>query len=266
MQQHILLNFNIGVLFQKILIFFCLLSSAFAQNNYSNIKSNQVFEFSIECPIYKADIKGKIIDSTLLIAPPHAKFLIIDLTDDKCIIRFTLLPQNVKSIKNNFYSNEDITTYTYFIITKAQLEYKAYPIIKSKINLLVGNIFTPIKLRFSPFDFNKDITVGTTFGIKYNTIEKQNASIDAIVGLGISTISIDSFSSKGKVISPIDLLSFSPSFGIVLEFGNAQVGLFCGFDFISNANQIKYDWIYKNKPWLSFGIGYSLFSFNIKKE
>jgi hypothetical protein len=228
-------------------------------------KANQIWEFGIECPMYTCNIKGDIIDTNVLIAPPDAKFLIIDMKEDKCIIRFTLLPQNKKRISTSFYSTDDITTYTYFIITKAQLEYKAYPIIKSNIDLLVGNIFTPLKLRFKPFDFSKDISIGTTFGVKYSLGEKRSTSVDALIGLGISTLSIDSFASRGKVESTVDLLSFSPSIGLVLEFGNAQIGLFSGIDFISNANQNKYEWIYRNKPWLSFGIGYSLFSFNVKK-
>lgn len=255
-------NYKTSVLVCLLLIYYSLLQANELNNT---IVRHQYYEFGIECPMYKCDIRGKIIDSTLLIAPPQAKFLIVDFLNDYCIIRFTLLPQQHKVIKNNFYNTDDITTYIYFLITKAQIDFKAYPIVKSNIDLLVGNIFTPIKLRFNPFDFSKDISVGTTFGVKYQLKEKQNTAIDALFGLGISTLTIDSFSSRGKV-SNADLLSFSPSIGFVLEFGNAQIGLFFGYDFISNANQKRYEWIYKNKPWLSFGIGYSLFSFNVKNN
>jgi hypothetical protein len=95
--------------------------------------------------------------------------------------------------------------------------------------------------------------------------KKQNAAVDGLLGIGVSSLTVDSTSSKGKTQQPVDLLAFSTSLGIVVEFGNAQVGAFLGFDFISNKNQNEYNWIYRNKPWISFGLGYSIFSFNIKK-
>lgn len=240
------------------------MKTAFSQVAEDKNSIAKYFQFVIECPMYKCDINGKVNDSALLIAPPNAKFILVDDHDNYCIIRFTLLPTS-KKIKTSFYSTDDFTTYTYFVITKAQLEFKAEKIQQSDIHLLVGNIFTPIKLRFKPFDFSKDISVGTTFGLKYAFHEKQNTTIDALMGIGISSLVIDSFSAKKSMMATNDLLSFTFSYGLVLEFGNAQIGIFSGVDFISNANQQQYEWIYKNKPWISFGIGYSLFSFNVKK-
>lgn len=245
-----------------VLVYFT--SILFSQTEADKNNVAKYFQFVIECPMYKCDITGKINDSTRLIAPPNAKFILVEHHDTYCIIRFTLLPTN-KKIKTSFYVTDDFTNYTYFLITKAQLDFKAEKIQRSDLQLLVGNIFTPIKLRFKPFDFSKDISVGTTFGLKYAVHEKQNTAIDALMGIGISSIVIDSFSTKQSMLATNDLLSFTLSCGMVLEFGNAQIGIFSGLDFISNANQQQYEWIYKNKPWISFGIGYSLFSFNVKK-
>ena len=247
-----------------LLVFMHVTKMLSAQSDADKLNDSKYFQFVIECPMYKCDINGKVIDSTLLIAPPNAKFILVEQHNTYCIIRFTLLPTN-KKIKTSFYSTDDFTTYTYFLITKAQLDFKADKIQQADIQLLVGNIFTPIKLRFKPFDFSKDISVGTTFGLKYAFHEKQNTAVDALMGIGISSIIIDSFSVQHPIAGASDLLSFTLSYGIVLEFGNAQIGIFSGLDFISNANQQQYDWIYKNKPWISFGIGYSLFSFNVKK-
>ena len=247
-----------------LLVLVLLTTALFSQTEADKNSAAKYFQFLIECPMYKCDINGKINDSTLLIAPPNAKFVLVEQHDTYCIIRFTLLPTS-KKIKTGFYVTTDFTTYTYFLITKAQLDFKAEKIQRSDLQLLVGNIFTPIKLRFKPFDFSKDISVGTTFGLKYAVHEKQNTAIDALMGIGISSIVIDSFSTRQSMMATNDLLSFTLSCGMVLEFGNALIGIFSGLDFISNANQQQYEWIYKNKPWISFGIGYSLFSFNLKK-
>lgn len=221
------------------------------------------YEFVIECPLRKCDISGTITDTALYIAPPKSKFTLIELRNDQCVIRFTLFHTTKAAVKN--IAPEDFSTYTYYTITKAQLDFKARPITRSNIDLIVGNIITPVKLRFAPFDFTKDITLGSTFGVKYYLGKKQVAAIDGLVGIGVSTLTIDSASSRGKTLQPVDLLAFTTSAGIVLEFGNAQVGAFCGVDFISNKNQADYGWIYRNKPWISFGVGYSIFSFNIKR-
>ena len=234
----------------------------FAKAQTANIP--MLYEFVIECPLRKCDIVGNVQDSTIYIAPPKSKFTLIELKQELCIIRFTLLNTSKKISPSNF-PTEDFSTYTYFSITKAQLDFKARPITRSNLDLVVGNVITPVKLRFQPFDFTKDITLGSTFGVKYAFSKKQNAAIDGLVGIGVSSLTIDSTSSRGKTTQPVDLLAFSTSLGLVVEFGNAQVGAFLGFDFISNKNQNEYNWIYRNKPWISFGLGYSIFSFNIKK-
>ena len=37
----------------------------------------------------------------------------------------------------------------------------------------------------------------------------------------------------------------------MLEFGNAQVGVFTGIDMLSGSNPIFDSYIYRNKPWVS---------------
>ena len=244
-----------------LLLFFLIATKGF--NQTTNDK-NRLYEFLVECPIYKCNIIGKIIDTTLLIAPPKSKFMLVDMKQDQCIIRFTVLNKK-KSLSNKSFSLEDYTTYTYYSITKAQLDFKASTVKKSDIDLVVGTVITPIKLRYNPFDFSKDISIGTTFGVKYTLNQEKQAAVDCLIGVGISSVSVDSFATHGRTIKNVDLLAFTSSIGIVLELGNAQVGVFLGFDFISNENKIKYDWIYQGKPWVSFGIGFSMFSFNLKK-
>lgn len=247
------------------LVFLLLL--LFSKHSFGQIinDKNRLYEFIVECPIFKCNILGKTIDSTLLIAPPKSKFILVDMKQDICIIRFTVLSKK-KSIRYKSLSLEDYTTYSYYSITKAQLDFKANIIKRSDLDLVVGTVITPIKLRNNPFDFSKDITIGTTFGVKYTLNQDKQAAVDCLIGVGISSVSLDSFATHGRTMDNIDLLAFTSSIGVVLELGNAQIGVFLGIDFISNENQIKYDWIYQGKPWVSFGIGFSMFSFNLKKS
>ena len=61
-----------------------------------SINQNRYFEFVVECPIYKCNILGKQIDTTMYIAPPESKFMVVDLKGDQYIIRFTLSNSNKK--------------------------------------------------------------------------------------------------------------------------------------------------------------------------
>ncbi|MBP6516888.1 MAG: hypothetical protein KA242_07535, partial [Chitinophagales bacterium] len=101
-----------------------------------------LYEFIIECPLRKCDIIGNPLDSTIYVAPPKSKFTLIELKQELCIIRFTLL-NSTKKININALPVEDFSTYTYFYITKAQLDFKARPITRSNLDLVVGNVITP---------------------------------------------------------------------------------------------------------------------------
>jgi hypothetical protein len=78
-------------------------------------------------------------------------------------------------------------------------------------------------------------------------------------------VSLDSFSTSGKIRNRQEALAFTPSMGVMIEFGNAQVGIFTGIDMLSSSNSSFDTYIYKNKPWISIGLGYSIFSASSKK-
>jgi hypothetical protein len=253
-----------GIVLKKTFFVMCILLFVKTALSQSNLDKMRLYEFMVECPIYKCDILGKVIDTTLLIAPPKSKFMLVDMNATTCIIRFTFLNNN-KKIGGQSAAFEDYTSYSYYTITKSQLDFKAILVKKSDLDLVVGTVFTPIKVRFAPFDFSKDISVGSTFGVKYTFNQDKQAAVDGLIGFGVSSVTVDSASTKGRARASQEIFAFTPSIGAVLELGNAQVGLFIGLDFVSNVNQIKYEWIYQGKPWISFGIGYSMFSFNLKK-
>lgn len=225
-------------------------------------KKQYKYQFAVECPIQKCTINGKKIDSSEFVAPPGSKFIVVDAKGDILIIRFFISNKwsNDKSI-----ISDDYNSYSYYLISKFQFEFKAFPLGTSDYDIVFGSVYTPMKIRAKPFDFTKDFTVGTTFGIRKNIDKEKQLGVDLLLGVGLSSISLDSFSTSGKVNRPIEVLSFTPALGIVSEVGNAQVGIFCGTDLLNSQNDFKYNWLYQGKLWWSFGIGYSLLSFGVKK-
>jgi hypothetical protein len=232
----------------------------YSQANFT--KKQYQYKFAVECPIQKCTINGKKIDSIELVAPPNSKFLLVDAKGDYYIIRF-FVSENRNQKKT--ISTGDYTSYNYYLITKFQFDFKAFPLGSSDYDLVFGSVYTPIKVRSKPFDFSKDFTVGSTFGLRRNLDKEKQLGVDILLGMGLSSVSLDSFSTSGKLAKPLEVLAFTPALGIVAEIGNAQVGIFCGSDLLNSQNGVKYDWIYQGKLWWSFGIGYSLVSFGVKR-
>lgn len=235
-------------------------------NNLISQNSSQVtntlykkYEFYLECPMYRCDIEGRKLDPERLTAQIGSKFLLIELKRDTCIIRFLVNSKKNKRKRLDF-SDDDVEYYKYFRITKAQLDYKAIPANTQTFAFTLGSVITPLKLRFTPFDFSKDFTVGSTFGIKYTKSDFAAVTFSGLMGIGVSSVSLDSFSTKGSTRTRQETLAFTPSIGVMMEFGNAQIGAFTGIDMLSSTNPLFDNYIYKNKPWVSLGFGYSLFT------
>jgi hypothetical protein len=58
--------------------------------------------------------------------------------------------------------------------------------------------------------------------------------------------------------------ALTPYVGFVFELNNIiQAGVFCGWDYLALNDDIHF--IYHGKTWISFGLGYSLISFNEEK-
>lgn len=221
------------------------------------VYSSKDYYFEVECPVFACEINGTEIDSSFLVAPSNSKFKLIEMHESYCIIRFYIFDKKLRE-KYNFVDAQ-FEHYKYFVITRAQFDFKAKPLVRKRIDFSFGNVVAPMKIRTNPSHFSKDFMLGPTFGVKYENAKQKELTINFLLGAGLSAVTIDSLTTDGRFPSSLESLAFTPSIGMVVQFGTAQVGLFAGLD-IAGEQSITKNWIYDQKIWLALGFGYAIFS------
>lgn len=262
----------------KILFTFLLVIIIFSSHVHSQQTENtRIYEVMSNIPVVACDVIGNKLsnENTFSVPPYRAKFALVRWKNDSVVVRF-LTWSNNDSLKSRF--NESLVRYRglsgdsvvrnnrYFLITKSDLDSNCIKVynrgIKNSVFTL-GLVTMPMKLRLGKnFDFQGNLSLGTTAGAKFR-ISKYNPNyLNLLFGASISTVTLDSFSTGGRVSGqPItNMAVFSPSFGMVFEFGKAQAGIFYGWDFLNKSSQIQYQWIHDRRPWISIGFGVSIFS------
>jgi hypothetical protein len=259
-------------LIPKIILLCFILSLAFLSNGQGIVK---YFEIVNDIAVIKCNINGKklVPDSSYLIPPPNKCFsLIRTLNADSQIIKFIHWSSNPKTI-NQYRNlvifnvgNDTIRGNEYYLIKKSDLDSNCVPIYGrgvNAINFTLGFVTMPVKLRLGKnFDFESTISLGTTAGVKMRMSRHYQNYINFLFGASTSTVTLDSFSTSGKISGqPVtNIFVFSPSIGIVVEFAKSQIGLFYGWDLLGKTNNLRYEWVYNKKPWISLGFGFSIFS------
>ena len=171
--------------------------------------------------------------------------------------------------KNTNLLSSDTKPYisTYYLMSRTDLDsgcIKYYQRNLKSMAFTIGLVTMPVKIRTGKnrFDFQGNLSLGTTAGGKMRISNYNPNYVDFLAGVSISTVTLDSFSTRGKISGqPINNVAvFSPSLGIVFEFGRAQAGVFYGWDFLNSSMNSKYTWIYNKRSWLSVGFGFSIFS------
>lgn len=126
-----------------------------------------------------------------------------------------------------------------------------------------GIAVLPIKVRKNPdFTFSKDFTLGISAGGKMRISHLNPTFVNFLFNVGISSVTLDGPSTLNKVTTPSERSAYTTAIGLVFENHSFQFGLFYGKDRLSKNDFENSNWIYNNKPWLSIGIGYQLFSSN----
>lgn len=127
--------------------------------------------------------------------------------------------------------------------------------------LSLGALVVPLKIRpkleSRPLDFTTDFTLGTTVGYKMR-LTKFVPSYFSLVGFfGVTTVNVDSLSTKGYVTETTKYSALTPAFGTIFEINHFQIGLVIGCDIVGG--KAGANWVYNQRLWWSFGIGYQFF-------
>ncbi len=212
----------------------------------------------LEIPVYPCDILGNQgNDTNIIIAMPGAIFTVIGRTgNDSLIVRFRRWKNNALMNALWCFADSAGLQNKYFLMSAGMLR-NAIPRYDKKVSFTAGNILIPIKMRIKKFDFSKDFTLGPVAGIKMRLSHYSRNCINFLVGLGVTSVTINKRSTDGYIEDDTDVPALSPSIGAVFDFfSQTQAGLFVGWDFISNNENVHF--IYHGKTWISFGLGFSI--------
>lgn len=239
------------------------------------------YEVMSDVPVARYDLKkGTNIDSLpSLIIPARSHFAVVfdDGRSPDVIIRF-LKWRNRKKTMESYHDSvvlvvEGQTVWgneyfalkrEFFNVSTARVYTEGIP----SIGFALGFVTMPVKIRTGEnYDFEPTLSLGATAGAKIRLSHHYPNYLNILLGASTSTVNIDSFSTRGAIREVIkNILVFSTSVGVVLEFSKAQIGLFFGRDLMGKSNNAKYNWIYQGKPWITLGFGFTIFTLNDKQS
>ena len=163
----------------------------------------------------------------------------------------------VKASKYNFDFSKPADNLRYFRILKTALDIFATEIV-SRWSPTVGGVTLPFKYRYQGGEFKKDLSISSMGGWKRAINTTGTQSLTFLLGIGLSSVGLDSLNTKGKITEAQDRSAVSLSGGIVYQWDRLQIGFFTGYDWLTTPN--RDNWSYDGKNWFSIGIGVSLFN------
>lgn len=172
--------------------------------------------------------------------------------------KYNFKSEPTKGIKSNATESDNIL---FFLLEKKVMEASCseYTISKSW-EITFGTITTPFKFRSSPFLFVTNLSLGTSVCFQKKIF--SNFSWGIIGGLSLSSVTLDSFSTKGLVKTNTDRPAVTPSIHAMIGYKNINLTLGIGWDFINRTSNIEESWNYQGNRWIGIGIGVSLFNAN----
>lgn len=134
--------------------------------------------------------------------------------------------------------------------------------IMSGYKLVSGQLTLPFKLRprlaDKEFQITTDVTIGAYLGIRKRLSKKSDIFVTVPFSLGLSYINLNNnttsaeaseSSEDGRIVPGITWAS-----GFMIQIERFNLGFLFGRDY---ASQVGNDWLYHDRTWYSFGIGYS---------
>lgn len=128
-----------------------------------------------------------------------------------------------------------------------------------------GLLTVPFKLRpkvdSTEFTMSTDVSLGPYIGLRKRLSRRRDFFITVPLNLGLSYININenttSTSASDSEIGVVPGVSWST--GLVFELNQINIGIIAGTDYASDVGK---DWLYQDRWWFSFAIGYNFLNPN----
>jgi hypothetical protein len=146
----------------------------------------------------------------------------------------------------------------YFVISQTDFSSVCSQYISPRAtSITFGTFTTPFKFRPTKSLFASDLTLGTVayFNLKLN----DNLSYGLATGISLTSVTLDSLSTNGKVKTTSDRPALTPSESLVVTYKGISFTIGTGIDYINKTSEAESSWIFNGKPWIGFGIGVNLF-------
>lgn len=249
-------------------LFFVLLPLLLSAQNYEAYDKTNFYQITST-----AFVRENKEGSPLILVDEGSKFTLIGKQGDDFLILFwKWQDDNFKAAKLNYSSlnlqdskekiDRSLENRKVFILKAADMKERAIPYFnKGAWNWAGGFVLLPVKIRNGPTrTYSKDLSLGFSGGGKVRISNYNPTYLNFLVNIGISSVSLDSLSTKGKIRQPADAAALTTALGVVLETHAFQFGLFVGKDRLSANDFRRSDWEYNHKPWISLGLGYQILS------
>ncbi len=275
-------------------------SLLFAINSIAQTSTNdllsKMWQFRMPTRVTESDNLGTPVNpANVETADINYQFRVVNVNSESLVIKFLLwnVPiQNNAGVRNfstaaansknaalneqfvirqylvNGLSDNQASHFKYFIINRADFESRCEEKIP-KNQFTLGAMTLPIKMRFGQKDnngtnksyssFTGNLSLGLSFGLKHNY--NKSFAINYLTGFSLSSIPVSAETTDSFVTNETNQAAVTWHLGVLAEINNFQVGVFTGIDYLSG--KINKEWVYKNRPWLGVGIGFSFF--NAKK-
>lgn len=157
-----------------------------------------------------------------------------------------------------FNEKQDGDHVRYFLLSKSDLE--KFAIVKSaQLSPIGGVVALPFKLRPQYGDISTDLSIAGMYGSNLLANKLGDFKAGVLIGLGVTSITVDSTSTDGKTTQSSDRFGYTLSTGLLVQWHTLQLGAVIGWDHLSRADRKQTGWLYHGAPWLGFGIGAAIF-------
>jgi hypothetical protein len=165
-----------------------------------------------------------------------------------------------------------LITDKYFSVDVDELKKKATRIfedVSASGGFVFGPMIVPIKVRFGTsntnFALTSDVNLGLAAGHKFAFLTKKSKpwELALLGGVSVTSISMDASTTKNFLTQENKIAGLTTSISGVFMKDGFQIGLMIGMD--TPSGEIGKKWIYRDIPWIGFGLGVTLFNNNNKE-